>query len=67
MKENQDDSMFTELTLEEAASVNGACHRRYYNRYRSARYNRSNCYSATRHVVYRRNCDGSFRAVYRYW
>ena len=55
MKETKDDSLFAELTPEESASVNGGCY--YYRDY----------YRQTRHVVYRRNCDGSFRAVYRYW
>ena len=55
MKETKDDSLFAELTPEESASVNGG---HYYNR---------NCYRPTRHVVYRRNCDGSFRKVISYW
>jgi len=57
MKETKDNSLFAELTSEESASVNGG---HYYS-------NRYNCYRPTRHVVYRRNCDGSFRVVYRYW
>jgi hypothetical protein len=55
MKETQDDSLFAEITPEESASVNGG---HYYYR---------NCYRPTRHVVYRRNCDGSYRVVYRTW
>ena len=54
MKETKDDSLFAELTPEESASVNGGC---YYRNY----------YRPTRHVVYRRNCDGSFRKVIRYY
>ena len=55
MKETKDDSLFAELTPEESASVNGGC------------YSKRNYYRQTRHVVYRRNCDGSFRKVIRYW
>ena len=55
MKETQDDSLFAELTPEESASVYGG------------HYTYRNCYRPTRHVVYRRNCNGSFRVVYRYW
>jgi len=55
MKETKDDSLFAELTPEESASVNGG------------HYSYRNCYRRTRRVVYRRNCDGSFRVVYRYW
>jgi hypothetical protein len=55
MKETKNDSLFAELTPEESASVNGG---HYYYR---------NCYRPRRHVVYRRNCDGSFRTVIRYW
>lgn len=59
MKETTDTSLFTELTAEESASVNGG-------HYSSSRYN---CYRrpVRRHVVYRRNYNGSFRAVDRYW
>ena len=56
MKETKDNSLFAELTPEESASVNGG---HYY-------YSRRNCYRRTRRVVYRRNCDGSFRRVIRY-
>jgi hypothetical protein len=63
-QETKDISLFTELTAEESASVNGACH--YYSR-RRYYYSSRNCYRPTRRVVYRRNCDGSFRTVYRYW
>ncbi len=56
MSETKDTSLFTEITNEESASVNGG---HYYPRRR--------CYRPRRHVVYRRNCDGSFRAVVRYW
>ena len=55
MKETKDDSLFAELTSEESATVNGG------------HYSTRNCYRPTRHVVYRRNFDGSFRVVYRYW
>ena len=54
MQELKDNSLFTELTSEESASVNGACH------YHSRSYRR-------RYVVYRRNCDGSYRRVVRYY
>jgi hypothetical protein len=57
MKETKDNSLFTEVTSEESASVNGGHY--YYNRY--------NCYRPARHVVYRRDFDGSLRVVYRYW
>ncbi len=58
MKETTDTSLFTEITAEESATVNGGHY--YYSK---------NCYRrpVRRHVVYRRNCDGSFRTVYRYW
>ncbi|MEG3841386.1 hypothetical protein [Microcoleus sp. herbarium14] len=58
MKETTDTSLFTEITAEESATVNGGHY--YYS---------ENCYRrpVRRHVVYRRNCDGSFRAVVRYW
>jgi len=62
MQENKDNSLFTELTSEASASVSGGHY--YSTRYTSSR---SNCYRPTRRVVYRRNCDGSFRTVYRYW
>lgn len=55
MQELKDTSLFTEITPEESASVNGG------------HYSRRRCYRPRRHVVYRRNCDGSFRAVVRYW
>ncbi len=63
MQEIKDNSMFAELTSEESASVSGGHYysTRYYNS------SRSNCYRPIRRVVYRRNCDGSFRTVYRYW
>jgi hypothetical protein len=64
MQETKDISLFTELTAEESASVNGG---HYYSRrrYYSSRYG---CHRPVRrHVVYRRNCDGSYRTVYRYW
>ncbi|NJM63613.1 MAG: hypothetical protein HC849_31150 [Oscillatoriales cyanobacterium RU_3_3] len=61
-QETKDISLFTELTAEESASVNGG---HYYARRRY--YSSRNCYRPIRRVVYRRNCDGSFRAVYRYW
>lgn len=57
MEETKDNSLFTELTSEESASVNGG--HSYSNRYK--------CYRPTRHVVYRRDFDGSLRVVYRYW
>jgi hypothetical protein len=61
-QETNNTSLFTELTAEESASVNGGCRRRY----RPTRY--YGCHRPVRrHVVYRRNCDGSYRTVYRYW
>lgn len=63
MPVNKDNSLFTELTSEESASVNGGYY--YCDRYYNS--SSSDCYRPRRHVVYRRNCDGSFRAVYRYW
>lgn len=56
MKEAKDNSLFAELTPEESASVNGG---HYSSRYNSDRQRRS-------WVVYRRNCDGSYRRVVRY-
>jgi hypothetical protein len=58
-QETKNTSLFTELTAEESASVNGG------------RYLRSDCYRASsrdwdrsrRQVVYRRNYNGSFTAV----
>ena len=65
MQETKDNSLFAELTPEESASVNGG----YYYSERYDYSDRYQCYrpKRQRHVVYRRNCDGSFRAVYRYW
>ncbi|WP_293148136.1 MULTISPECIES: hypothetical protein [unclassified Microcoleus] len=60
MQETQDNSLFTELTSEESASVNGG----YY--YRDSYYGRGDCGRRRRWVVYRRNCDGSYRRVVRY-
>ncbi|WP_293339534.1 hypothetical protein [Microcoleus sp. CAWBG58] len=60
MQETQDNSLFAELTPEESASVNGGHY--YGDRY----YDRDNCRRRRRWVVYRRNCDGSFRRVVRY-
>jgi len=57
MQETKDTSLFTEITAEESASVNGGY---YYSRY-------CHRHRPRRHIVYRRNCDGTFRAVYRYW
>ncbi|NJK69885.1 MAG: hypothetical protein HC789_21615 [Microcoleus sp. CSU_2_2] len=63
-QETNNTSLFTELTAEESASVNGGCRysrRRYYpSRYGCRR-------PVRRHVVYRRKCDGSYRTVYHYW
>ena len=56
VQKTKDTSLFTELTAEESASVNGG----HY-------YPTRGCYRPRRHIVYRRNCDGSFRAVVRYW
>lgn len=57
MKETKDNSLFSELTSEESASVNGG---HYYA-------NGDNCHRQRRSwVVYRRNCDGSYRRVVRY-
>jgi hypothetical protein len=56
MQEAKKDLLFAELTPEESASVNGG----YYSHYdRCHRHRRS-------WVVYRRNCDGSYRRVVRY-
>lgn len=57
MKEIKENSLFAELTPEESASVNGG-----------GSYNRYDCNRGRRRswVVYRRNCDGSFRRVVRY-
>jgi hypothetical protein len=64
-QETKNSSLFTELTAEESASVNGG---HYYNCYRQVRrYDRYDCDRPRRHVVYRQNCDGSYRKVYRYW
>lgn len=52
MQVTKDSSLFTEITAEESASVNGG----YYG-----------CYRPRRHIVYRRNRNGTFRAVVRYW
>ncbi len=59
MQETKETSLFAELTPEESASVNGGYY--YAN-------NSDNCYRTQRRswVVYRRNCDGSFRRVVRY-
>jgi hypothetical protein len=56
MQETKDNSLFAELTPEESASVNGG---HYYS-------NRDNCRRRRRWVVYRRNCDGSYRRIVRY-
>ncbi|MEG4319670.1 MULTISPECIES: hypothetical protein [unclassified Microcoleus] len=57
MQETKDNSLFAELTPEESASVNGGHY--YYS-------DRDNCRRRRRWVVYRRNCDGSYRRVVRY-
>ncbi len=54
MQETKDNALFAELTPEESASVNGG-HYYDYDRCRRRSW-----------VVYRRNCDGSFRRVVRY-
>ncbi|MEG3927888.1 hypothetical protein [Microcoleus sp. D3_18a_C4] len=56
MQVTKDDSLFAELTPEESASVNGGHHTNRYNCHRQRR----------SWVVYRRNCDGSYRRVVRY-
>jgi hypothetical protein len=61
MQQIKDTLLFTELTAQESASVNGACYRR---RYYSSRYD---SYRPRRHIVYRRNCNGTLRAVVSYW
>jgi NADH:ubiquinone oxidoreductase subunit len=61
MQETKDNSLFAELTPEESASVNGG---HYY--YSDRSYGRDNCGRRRRWVVYRRNCDGSYRRVVRY-
>ncbi|MCC3404097.1 MAG: hypothetical protein JGK17_00490 [Microcoleus sp. PH2017_10_PVI_O_A] len=58
MQETKENSLFAELTPEESASVNGGC---YSYSERGDNYRRRR-----RWVVYRRNCDGSFRRVVRY-
>jgi hypothetical protein len=64
MQETKDTSLFTELTAEESASVNGG---HYYNCYRQVR-RYDDCDRQRRYtVVRRRNCDGSYRAVVRYY
>ncbi|MCC3404098.1 MAG: hypothetical protein JGK17_00495 [Microcoleus sp. PH2017_10_PVI_O_A] len=60
MQETKDNSLFAELTPEESASVNGGYY--YADRY----YGGDNCRRRRRWVVYRRNCDGSYRRVVRY-
>ncbi len=55
MQETKDNSLFAELTPEESASVNGGHY--YYG---------DGCRRRRSWVVYRRNCDGSFRRVVRY-
>jgi hypothetical protein len=55
MKETKDDSLFAELTLKNQLASTAVT------------IPIENCYRPTRHVVYRRNCDGSFRVVYRYY
>ena len=62
MQETKDNSLFAELTPEESASVNGG-HYSYSQRYYGER---RNCGSRRRWVVYRPNCDGSYRRVVRY-
>lgn len=59
MQETKDNSLFAELTPEESASVNGGYYYRdrYYDCDRPRR---------RRWVVYRRNCDGSYRRIVRY-
>ena len=59
MQETKDNSLFAELTPEESASVNGGYY--YSDRY----YGDRDC-RRRRWVVYRRNCDGSYRRVVRY-
>ncbi|AFZ08012.1 hypothetical protein Osc7112_3658 [Oscillatoria nigro-viridis PCC 7112] len=61
MQETKENSLFAELTPEESASVNGG----YY--YANNRYD-DDCDRNQRRswVVYRRNCDGSYRRVVRY-
>ncbi|MBE9162250.1 MULTISPECIES: hypothetical protein [Microcoleaceae] len=60
MKDTKENSLFAELTPEESASVNGG----YY--YANNNYNDCNRGSRRSWVVYRRNCDGSYRRVVRY-
>ncbi|WP_293359977.1 MULTISPECIES: hypothetical protein [unclassified Microcoleus] len=69
MQETKQNSLFAELSPEESASVNGGCYSYSERRYNYDRYDRYDCDRPRRrrHVVYRRNCDGSFRAVSRYW
>ena len=55
MQETKETSLFAELTPEESASVNGGYYEGGCNKPRRRSW-----------VVYRRNCDGSFRRVVRY-
>ena len=57
MQETKNTSLFTEITAEESASVNGG---HYYSRYCHRHH-----HHPRRHIVYHHNCDGTFRAVYR--
>jgi NADH:ubiquinone oxidoreductase subunit len=61
MQETKENSLFAELTPEESASVNGGYY--YSDRYYG---DGENCGRRRRWVVYRRNCDGSYRRVVRY-
>jgi hypothetical protein len=60
MQDTKEISLFTELTAEESASVNGG---HYYD---CSRPRRRHCYRPRRYAVRRWNCDGSYRTVYRY-
>jgi hypothetical protein len=62
MQETKDTSLFTELTAEESASVNGGHYNGCYRRYRRTRHD--GCYRPRR--VYRRNCGDSYRSVSYY-
>jgi hypothetical protein len=59
MQETKDISLFTELTAEESASVNGGHYNRCYRRYRRTRH--YGCYRPRR--VYRRRCGDYYRSV----
>jgi hypothetical protein len=62
MQETKDVSLFTELTAEESASVNGGHYYGCHRRYRPTRY--YGCYRPRR--VYRQRCGDYYRSVSYY-